>query len=98
MFTPTGRIVAIAATTSGGLINLNDATGAVAVAGKANDGPGGVVSATRRARRSCGRSREGGEGILEVYNESTPGESWHHESETRISPPSPTDSWASSPS
>lgn len=73
MFTPTGRIVAIAATTSGGLINLNDATGAVAVAvGAANDAPGGVVSVRNEEGKEVLRAgvREGGEGILEVYNES----------------------------
>ena len=73
MFSPAGRIVAIAATASGGLINLHDAGGDVAVAiGSANEVQGGILSIRNDDGKEVVRAavKEGGEGILEVYNES----------------------------
>ena len=73
MFGPTGRLLAIAATASGGLINLHDASGDVAVAvGSANNAPGGILSIRNDDGNEVLRAgvKDGGEGILEVYNES----------------------------
>ena len=73
MFTPTGRSVSIAATTTGGLVNLHDPSGRIAVAmGAASNAPGGIVSVRNDDGNEVIRAgvTEGGEGIIEVYNES----------------------------
>ena len=62
---------AIAAAPSGGLINLLDANGDVAVAvGAANDAEGGVVSVRNEEGNEIVRagSTEDGVGVIEVFN------------------------------
>ena len=71
IFGPGGRSVAIAASPSGGLINLLDIGGSVAfAAGAATDGPGGVMAIQNengaRVIRVGVNAR--GEGEIEVYD------------------------------
>ena len=71
LYGPSGRAVAIAATANGGLLNLLDLGGNVAVAaGAAEDGPGGVVAVRNEKNTQVVRVgvNDRGEGEIEVYD------------------------------
>ena len=71
IYGPSGRTVAIAATANGGLLNLLDLGGNVAVAaGAAEDGPGGVVAVRNEKNTQVVRVgvNDRGEGEIEVYD------------------------------
>ena len=71
IFGPSGRTVALAAAATGGLLNLLDLGGNVAVAaGAAEDGPGGVVAVRNQRNTQVVRAgvNERGEGEIEIYD------------------------------
>ena len=71
IYGPSGRSVAIAATATGGLLNLLDLAGNVSVAaGAAEDGPGGVVAVRNEKNTQVVRVgvNDRGEGEIEVYD------------------------------
>ena len=72
MFTPIGRSIAMAATANGGMVNLHDASGDVAVVvGCDTDNRGGLVSIRNDNGQEVVRAgiKKDGEGIIEVHNE-----------------------------
>ena len=71
IFGPGGRMVAVAATSTGGLLNLMDADGTIAIAtGATTRGRGGVLSVRNKVGEEVIQAgvTEDDEGIVEVFN------------------------------
>ena len=71
IFGPGGRLVVLGATATGGLLNLMDVDGAIAIAtGAATRGRGGVLSVRNEAGEEVVQAgvTEGDEGIVEIFN------------------------------